>query len=89
MERRIRMPEGAANLLYEKMEAMATSRAALMVRLPPEVTEEEAREYYDGAFNRFVLAGVDFRRYELSLMQSLGVTSYIRTEGTDMIVGEE
>ena len=24
MERRIRMPEGAANLLYEKMEAMVT-----------------------------------------------------------------
>ena len=89
MEKRIKMPEGAAELLYKKVEAMSTARAALMISLPSDISEDEAREYYSKAFSDFILAGVDFKKYEFSLMQSIGVKSYIRAEGAYMIVEED
>lgn len=89
MEKRIEMPKEAAELLYKKVEAMSTAKAALMIPLPSDISEDEAREYYDRAFSDFILAGVDFRRYELSLMQFVGVKSYIRAEGAYMIVEED
>lgn len=89
MEKRIEMPKEAAELLYKKVGAMSTARAALMIPLPSDISEDEAREYYSRAFSDFILTGVDFKKYELSLMQSMGVKSYIRAEGAYMIVEED
>ena len=86
MEKKIKMAKGVAELLYKKVEAMSTAKAALMIPLPSDISEDEARDYYDKAFSRFILAGVDFKKYELSLMQSVGIKAYSRTEGEYIII---
>ena len=88
MAKIVKIPEEAAKVFYEKLEKKSTAKAALMIKLPENMSKDQIKEYYDKAFSTYILAGTDFKKYEESVMEALGVTSYIRIENLDMIIEE-
>ena len=88
MEKRIEMPKDVADTLYDKLEKRDTAKMAVMVKLPSNISQEEAEDYYKKAIDTFLEAEVDFRLYEKAIMEAFEISSYIRTENLDIIIEE-